>query len=304
MKKDNPITLPQTFFEQLQPRDSILIADQMLFGADIPSTPVGTQLELPQVANDLGMGLTVIHKWKTDTLKIYGKQGLMDLRTTIKLTSFEEGEYLLPGFDIVRHLPDGQTDTLSFEGKDILVCTMPVDTATFEIRPIKEQMQYPVTMSEVAPWVGGALLLAALIASVVYAARHFKKKKEALRVVDPPHIVALRKLDAFRGEKFWEPSRQKTFYSGVTDALREYIAARYGVNAMEMTTAQMLAALKNSDLPADLKDELKSLFETADYVKFAKHVASEQENAAVLPFSVRFVTSTYQQEIKEENNVL
>ena len=44
--------------------------------------------------------------------------------------------------------------------------------------------------------------------------------------------------------------------------------------------------------------------ETADFVKFAKHTASEQENAAVLPLAVRFVTQTYQDDLAaqaEEN---
>ncbi|MBR0361054.1 MAG: hypothetical protein IIX35_01595, partial [Paraprevotella sp.] len=37
----------------------------------------------------------------------------------------------------------------------------------------------------------------------------------------------------------WVPEKQKAFYSGITDALREYIAARYGISAMEMTTAEI-----------------------------------------------------------------
>ena len=32
-------------------------------------------------------------------------------------------------------------------------------------------------------------------------------------------------------------------------------------------------------------------------MKFAKHTASEQENAAVLPLAVRFVTQTYQDDL-------
>ena len=39
-------------------------------------------------------------------------------------------------------------------------------------------------------------------------------------------------------------------------------------------------------------------------MKFAKHTASEQENAAVLPLAVRFVTQTYQDDLAaqaEEN---
>ena len=72
-----------------------------------------------------------------------------------------------------------------------------------------------------------------------------------------------------------------------------------------MTTAEMFKALKKSDMPEDLKADLQTLFERSDFVKFAKHVATDEENAEVLPLSVKFVTTTYQEDIKEESgNVL
>ena len=46
---------------------------------------------------------------------------------------------------------------------------------------------------------------------------------------------------------------------------------------------------------------LKELFERADFVKFAKFTASEEENASALPVAVRFVTSTYQTDVEEES---
>ena len=38
------------------------------------------------------------------------------------------------------------------------------------------------------------------------------------------------------------------------------------------------------------KDGAKELFDRADFVKFAKYVASDEDNAAALPVAVRFVT--------------
>jgi hypothetical protein len=117
---------------------------------------------------------------------------------------------------------------------------------------------------------------------------------------EPAHIKALRKLDKYRGDKFWKPENQKTFYSGVTDALREYIVSRFGVAAMEMTTAEIFEGLKGSDVPEDLYAQMKDLFERADFVKFAKFTATDEENATVLPQAVNFVTATYQTELEEE----
>ena len=68
-----------------------------------------------------------------------------------------------------------------------------------------------------------------------------------------------------------------------------------------MTTAELFDALKGEkDLPADLREDLRGVFECADFVKFAKHVASDEDNARALPTAVRFVTSTYQTVLEEE----
>ena len=98
----------------------------------------------------------------------------------------------------------------------------------------------------------------------------------------------------------WVPEKQKAFYSGVTDTLREYIAARYGISAMEMTTAEIFDSMKSTDVPSTLQNDVRDLFERADFVKFAKFVASDEDNAAALPVAVRFVTETYQADVEED----
>ena len=70
---------------------------------------------------------------------------------------------------------------------------------------------------------------------------------------------------------------------------------------MEMTTKEIFDGLKGTDVPADIYPELKELFERADYVKFAKYVATDDENAAAVPLAVRFVTSTYQSEVNADS---
>ena len=142
----------------------------------------------------------------------------------------------------------------------------------------------------------GLMVIAALI---LWLVTRRKQAQEAI-LKEPAHIRALRKLDKLRGDRYWKPDQQKFFYSGVTDALREYIVSRYGVGAMEMTTAEIFDGLKGTDIPAELYDEMKALFERADFVKFAKYTATDEENAQVLPGAVRFVTATYEQEIASQ----
>ena len=216
------------------------------------------------------------------------------------ITSFDQGQYALPPLSMQRMTKDGVVDTLVFDSQLLDVKTMPVDTATFQLHDIKGQIKYPITFKEALPWVGAVLGILGVIALIVWLVIMYSKKRGAeAEKKEPAHIVAFRKLDKYKGNKMWAPEKQKAFYSGVTDALREYIDARYDIGAMEMTTAEIMKELKKTDISEELQIGLKELFERADYVKFAKYIASDEENAAALPLAVRFVASTYQMEVEE-----
>lgn len=294
------------FLRQLQERDSVLIADQLLYGFDLKGVEAGTTFAFPQVKDTLMEGVEVVGSWQLDTLKVRkGKKGAadqLDLQGGIVITSFDEGEYALPPLTLQRVSAEGVVDTLVFDSQTLQVKTMPVDTATFKVHDIKGQIRYPVTFRELLPWVGLGLGIAGLIALAVWLIVRYGRKRDAeAQRREPAHIVALRKLDRYRGSKMWAPEKQKAFYSGITDTLREYMDARYDIGAMEMTTAEIMKELKNTDVTADLQTGLKELFERADFVKFAKYTASDEDNAAALPLAVRFVTSTYQSDLEDNN---
>ena len=301
--KGQVVQMTGSFIEQLQERDSVLIADQVRYGFDLQQVEEGTRFGFPQIKDTLMTNIRIVENWTLDTLKVKkqknGLPRLLNLRAGITVTSFDEGIYILPPLAVQRLSKDGVVDTLVFEPQRLEIKTMPVDTATFQPHDIKCQMTYPVTFKEVAPWCCGALALAGLIALVVWLIMKYNRRNDPEYVhKDPPHIVALRKLDKYRGNAMWVPEKQKGFYSGITDALREYISERYGISAMEMTTAEIFEDMKATDAPKDLLGELKELFERADFVKFAKFVASDEDNASTLPLAVRFVTATYQADVE------
>ena len=299
---------------QLQKRDSILIADQLRYSVRLEGLKEGDTFALPDISSMSGDTLTVLGTWQLDTLvrgrvihprnanaarKALAKG--FDLDAGIVIAPFEEGTYSLPDIPVLR-TRDGKTDTLVFKGVEMEVKTMPVDTATFEIHDIKGQIQYPVTFAEVLPWLLGGLGFAALTALPVWlGVRASKRRKEALKPKDPAYIVALRELDKYRSDKYWAPEKQKAFYSGITDALKYYMDERFGVDAPEMTTAELFDALKGEkDITPEMYGSLKDLFERADFVKFAKFIATDEENAGALPLAVSFVTTTYQTELERE----
>ena len=296
----------QAWLRQIQPRDSILIADQVEYGFQLDSVPAGTTLALPDLRDASNDTLTLVRSWQLDTLSTLrvrqpgrkDRAELYNIRGSIVLAPFEEGTYHLPPIPVLRN----GKDTLLFEALQMEVKTMPVDTATFQIHDIKGQLNYPLTFRELLPWLGALFGLAGLVMILVYLVKRRRRKVSGeAKPKDPAYIIALRELDKWRGDRFWAPDKQKAFYSGITDALKNYMEDRFGIDAPEMTTAELFAALGQAeDLPEELREETRAVFECADFVKFAKHVASEEENARALPTAVRFVTSTYQTVLEEE----
>ena len=296
-----------SFLEPLEPRDSILIADQMRYGFTLDDVEAGTGIALQDWEGQFGDTLIVVKNWQIDTLKTFTPKkkssdpARYNVRGYLVLAPFEAAEYHLPRIALQRTLPTGEVDTLLFDEQVMDVRTMPVDTTTYVLHDIKGQIRYPLTFKEMLPYILGVLLLAGLVVLLVILIRRRKAAAGQELRRDPAYIVALRKLDRFRGEKFWAPDKQKTFYSGITDTLREYIAETFGIDACEMTTAEIFDALKgNERISKDLYADTKDLFEVADFVKFAKHVVGDDDNVKALPRAVGFVTATYQEEIEEE----
>ena len=293
-----------SFLEPLQKRDSVLVWDQFHYGMELKDIPEGTPIALPVLdaatrERTAREGhLAILKDWQLDSVKVSGRKDTLarsDIRAYMTLAPEIPGEYEL--FELQCLV--GQ-DTLVFNRQMMQVTEPSIDLETFQPNDIHPQQKFPYTLAELFPWIYGiamgGMILAALILWLLNRSRKAEEKKNA----EPAHIRALRELEKFRGNKQWKPEQQKAFYSGVTEVLREYIASRYEVGAMEMTTAEIFEGLKGSDIPEDLLREMQELFERADFVKFAKYTASDEDNAKVLPQAVRFVTETYQQEIAED----
>ena len=301
------IAMKGVFLQPRTQRDSVLIGDQLMYGVELRLVEEGTDFAFPQWQNDPRGGITAVSPWLIDTLKVTkrrkGMPRLLDIKAGLVITSFDEGLYELPQIVLQRRTGDGIVDTLYYEPVRIEFKTMPVDTATFVPHDIKGQMRYPVTVAEVLPWaVAGQWLVVLIILGVCLYMMFGKQGEIFVRPKEPAHIVALRELDKYRGKEMWAPEKQKAFYSGVTDTLREYISERYDIGAMEMTTSELFEDMKKTDVPAELQAKVKQLFELADFVKFAKFVASDEENAAALPLAVGFVTQTYQTLVEREQD--
>ena len=280
-------------------RDSILVGEQVVWStvltmpqqqemAFVPYTGVVQAEQAP---------IDVVRDFVLDTISI--KNGIKELEARLLLTSFDSGYYKLPL--MVALTPQG--DTIYLDSPFLDVTNIQIDTADFVMHPIKGQMRYPITFKELLPWIALGLVL---IAAAYLLYRYIKYRRENKDffgksvIKDPPHIIALRALDKLRSEKLWQNGKEKLFYTGITDTLREYIEARYKVSAMEKTSGEIMQSLQDKDIEEKYYRELDELFKTADLVKFAKYIPQVHENEEAIPVAVRFVNSTFEQSLEDE----
>lgn len=101
----------------------------------------------------------------------------------------------------------------------------------------------------------------------------------------------MKKMDEIKAEKSWQKGDPKVYYTELTDVIRTYIKERFGFNAMEMTSSEIIERLTQEQDKASI-DEMRLLFETADLVKFAKHAPLMNENDMNLLNAIEFINHT------------
>ena len=280
-------------------RDSILIGDQVMWSAPL-SVKEGENAAFIQPDEPVVPGIETIVPFHVDTVSV--RKGVVEMEGRMVLTSFDSGSFLLPQLAAVI-AREGSTDTVLYESPSLEVNTIPVDTSTFQPYDIKGQDTYPLTFKEIFPLVLAVIVAGFLIWGVIRFVRNRRNNRDFfghLKQTDPPHIIALRDLEKIRNQKLWQNNKQKQFYTAVTDVLRQYMAGRYEFPAMEQTSAEIFESLRGKDIDPELLTSVKALFETADFVKFAKHIAADDENEDAIPTAVRFVNSTFVQQLEDE----
>ena len=85
----------------------------------------------------------------------------------------------------------------------------------------------------------------------------------------------------------------KEYFSTLTDIAREYIEGQFGVNAVEMTTDDIMEEIKPLHFSKEAYDKLKDTMEVADLVKFAKYSATALESDTCLNNMTDFVNESY-----------
>lgn len=268
----------------------LLIGEQAKVKLEV-SMDAQQKLQLPLLRDTLVRGVEILDVAKPDTQLLNdGKRLLIGQEYTI--TSFDSALYYLPPFEV---LVDGKP--YRSKALAVKVYSVPVDTLNpdkfFGPKDIRE---VSITWDDVSSIVWFTLLMLALGALGYYLWVRYRDNKPIIRKVkvEPklaPHQQALLDIERIKGDRSLRSTDPKGYYTELTDVLRTYMEERFGFNAMEMTSAEIIEQLRAVSDKESLKD-LMFLFETADLVKFAKHAPMMNENDMNLVNAVTFINRT------------
>lgn len=250
------------------------------------------QVCAPVFSDTIVSGLEIVERLPLDTQ--LADDGLLLVSQSYVLTSFDSALYFIDAQPFV----DG-ADTLYSNPLSLKVVSIPVDTAQHAIADIKPvyapPFDWPLFWLIVLITLGVAALAVIGFFVYRYVKRHAAPSAEVAEPQDlrPAHEIALERLDVIKAEKLWQQNRAKEYHTQLTDVVRDYIARRFGICAVEQTSAEILAGIQPAlSGQKTVYADLKTLLTTSDLVKFAKYKPLVSEDEKSLALAYQFVEAT------------
>ena len=283
--------------------DSVLLGDEVLLTIDVRKDQVQV-IGFPTFDTGENGELELIEELPLDTIERDGRR--QHLRKRYRLAAYGEGTLAL-GRPPMLYLDKNINDTIySADSLVLYIEPIEIDTTTMTINDVKRPREMPLRWGEISGylWRGAVvvLLLVALVALIIWLIHKYNVKMPnpfRPKEVVPPHVVAIKALEALHHQKLWQNNRHKDYYSALTDILRRYLADRYEFGAMEMTSDEIVAALREQELPDKSRRNLIEILRTADLVMFAKAVPDDQYIAQAYLDAYYFVEETKAVEVIE-----
>jgi hypothetical protein len=267
-----------------------LIGQQVVLTINV-NAPASKRISWPVLPDTLGK-IEILHRSLVDTSRGTEKNW-KSYSQKLTVTSFDTGYIAFPKLPFRTGTGKDTTYILS-DAVLLQYQSVAVDT-TKAFKDIKGIMAAPLTVGEIFPWILGVMILGA-IAIIIYTVYLRRKSNKPIILFKPKpeipaHLLALDALNHLKEEALWKRGKFKEYYTGLTDILRSYLEKRFGVMAQEMTSDEILEAMKGQTNDG-LMSKLRNLFSTADLVKFAKGIPEAYENEANLEIAYDFVENT------------
>ena len=211
----------------------------------------------------------VLEQSKTDTV-LDGKR--MELIKKYTLTQFDSGAYVVPRLSVYIDGKNHQTNLFN-----VKVNNVTVDTLKQPMHDIKAQIGSETDTDKLWKYLFGILFsIIAGVATYFIVKRIQNKNLTEEDLYKTPLEKVTKKLQLLDSKRLVLNGDVKSYYSEMTDVIRDYIEEVFEIPAKESTTSEVIQMLfqtiktKKIQLSKESINNLKRVLQTADLVKFAK----------------------------------
>ncbi len=219
------------------------------------------------------------------------------------VTSWEIGTFDIPSFKVNYQYNSKDAGYFTVTGRKIKISSLLPANRTEE-QLLKLDIKGPKGPVGLPPryqllwWYLAGILLLVFVWFLIRTLRRMAAQKEpefgtGTTPLEPAHIIALRHLEAIRNNNYLARGDFKTYYSELSECLREYMENRFQIRALEMTTEEFLTYLSTSHrLQLEFEMIIKDFMNSSDLVKFAKHLPVLEEAERALNLIQQLIEST------------
>ncbi len=263
------------------------------------STNKNLNIQWPQIEDTLRKEIEVLNITKIDTtIPDKSRPNFIQQHIQLLITSFDSGYYAIPPFEFV--LNNDTSNKLLTEALLLEVNSVPTDTSAAKLKDIKAPFDEPFDWKWYLPYVYIALAILTAIIIIILIVRRIKKNKPVEVIPEKPktpaHITAFAALEKIKEEGIWKDNKIKEYYSEITDTIRLYIEERFNINALELTSDEIIHVFKSQVVDSESKAKLYQILTLSDFVKFAKQIPIEAEHTLTLNNAFDFVKGTMRED--------
>jgi hypothetical protein len=214
---------------------------------------------------------------------------------TARMSAFALGKQKTPELTLEVSSPQG-TVTLPVPGAEVeIVSTLPpeADQTGADLYDVRAPENVPVRTWRLL-W--GLLAVGLAVLAGWAIVKWLKRPRPAVTAPPPPpeplDVRAIRALDELAQQNLPGQGRFKEFYFRLSEILRGYLGERYGFEALECTTPELLDALRTRPTPGLPMEDVAAFARQSDFVRYAKSEPTVDECKAHLELAYRVVHAT------------
>ncbi|HYV44276.1 MAG TPA: hypothetical protein VFA20_05410 [Myxococcaceae bacterium] len=269
--------------------DKVRLGDPLVYELQI-THPADQRYELRPPRDLADLELTGTERGRADD------QGKAVTTFKLHMAAFALGKQKLPDlvFDVISG--DGSSGTFETHGAEVEVVPTISPTAAQNGEPlydIQPPTEVPVRTWRLL-WALAALLAAAALG---YAASRFLRRATAAKPekalpLEPLDVRALRALDELRAEDLPGRGLFREFHFRLSEIVRGYLGERFGFDALECTSVELLDQLRRLRTPGLDYGSLERHVHESDLVKFARSPSTIDACKREMEWAYRVVQTT------------